>query len=94
MTIAEPYGEEKQLTITEAATHSFGVIGGYGTTAVPVGSSNIVGNFYLNGGATPVLDNVTLTLTVRGQGLAVQGINIDEMRKIDARQRDAISVID
>ncbi len=85
------------ITITESAPHRFQVTeGSNGTTAtsVPVVSSNILGTIYLDGGATPVIDNVPMTLTVRGQSLAVQGIDIDEARIADTGQRDAISVID
>ncbi|MDQ3852498.1 MAG: hypothetical protein M3299_06660, partial [Thermoproteota archaeon] len=64
------------------------------TTAVPVVSSNIVGSIYLNGGATPVIDNVPMTLTVRGQVLAIEDVDIDETRITDTGQRDIISVID
>ena len=35
-----------------------------------------------------------MTLTVRGQSLAIQGIDIDVARITDTGQRDAISVID
>jgi hypothetical protein len=35
-----------------------------------------------------------MTLTVRGQSLAIQGIDIDETRIADTGQRDIISVID
>ena len=83
------------ITITEGDPHRFQVTEGNGTTtAVPVVSSNIVGSIYLNGGATPVIDNVPMTLTVRGQVLAIQGIDIDEARITDTGQRDTISVID
>jgi hypothetical protein len=86
------------LTITESAPHRFQVTeGSNGTTAttsVPVVSSNILGTIYLDGGATPVIDNVPMTLTIRGQSLAIQGIDIDEARIADTGQRDAISVID
>src|SRR5215208_1318523 len=86
------------ITITEGDPHRFGVIegGNATTTSVPVVSSNILGTIYLDGAATPIIDNVPMTLTVRGQSLAVQGIDIDETRIADTGggQRDAISVID
>jgi hypothetical protein len=82
------------ITITEGDPHRFQVTEGTGTTAVPVVSSNIVGSIYLNGGATPVIDNVPMTLTVRGQVLAIGGIDIDESRITDTGQRGVISVID
>jgi hypothetical protein len=87
------------VTITEGDPHRFQVTEGSNgttTTSVPVVSSNILGTIYLDGGATPIIDNVPMTLTVRGQSLAVQGIDIDETRIADTGggQRDAISVID
>jgi hypothetical protein len=86
------------VTITEGAPHRFQVTeGDNGTTtatSVPVVSSNILGTIYLDGGATPIIDNVPMTLTVRGQSLAIQGIDIDESRIADTGQRDTISVID
>ena len=93
------------ITITEGAPHRFQVVAGdNGTTttttasassaSIPVVSSNIVGTIYLDGGATPVIDNVPMTLTVRGQTLALQRIDIDETRIADTGQRDAISSID
>jgi hypothetical protein len=84
------------ITITEGSPHRFQVTeGGNGTTtAVPVVSSNIVGDIYLNGGATPVINNVPMTLTVMGQVLAIEGIDIDETRITDTGQRDILSIID
>src|SRR5215216_3862666 len=88
------------ITITESAPHRFQVTEGSSngtttTTSVPVVSSNILGTIYLDGGAIPVIDNVPMTLTIRGQSLAIQGIDIDETRIADTGgQRDAISVID
>ena len=85
------------ITITEGDPHRFQVTEGSNgttTTAVPVVSSNIVASIYLNGGATPVIDNVPMTLTVRGQVLAIEGIDIDETRITDTGQRDIISILD
>ena len=82
------------ITITEGDPHRFQVTEGNGTTAVPVVSSNIVGSIYLNGGATPVIDNVPMTLTVRGQVLVIEDIDVDETRITDTGQRDILSVID
>ena len=79
------------ITIREGEPHRFEVTAGNGTTAA---SSNIVGDIFLNGGTTPVIDNVPMILTIRGQTLAVQGIDIDETRITDTGQRDIISVID
>jgi hypothetical protein len=82
------------ITISEGDPHRFEVTDGNGTAAVPVVSSNIVGSIYLDGDATPVIENVPMTLTVRGQVLAIEGIDIDEARITDTGQRDIISVID
>jgi hypothetical protein len=82
------------ITITEGSPHRFEVTEANGTTTVPAVSSSIVGSIYLDGGTTPVIDNVPMTLTVRGQVLAVEGIDIDETRIIDTGQRDIVSVID
>ena len=82
------------ITITEGAPHRFEVTQANGTTGAQGASSNIVGSIYLNGGTTPVIDNVPMTLTIRGQSLAIQGIDIDETRIADTVQRDTISVID
>jgi hypothetical protein len=85
------------ITITESAPHRFQVTEGSNgttTTSVPVVSSNLLGTIYLDGGATPVIDNVPMTLTVRGQVLAIEGIDIDETSITDTGQRDILSIID
>src|SRR5215218_10492683 len=93
MTVAAIDGPSiHNVTITEGTPHRFQVTEGNGTTAVPIVSSSIVGIF-LNGGATPVIDNVPITLTVRGQNLAIQGIVIDETRITDTGQHDILRVI-
>jgi hypothetical protein len=79
------------ITIREGDPHRFEVTAGNGTAAA---SSNIVGDIFLDGGTTPVIGNVTMTLTIRGQVLAIQGIDIDEARITDTGQRGIISVID
>jgi cytoskeletal protein RodZ len=78
------------ITIREGDPHRFEVTEGNGTAA----SSNIVGNIFLDGGTTPIIDNVPMTLAIRGQTLAIQGIDIDEARITDTGQRGIISVID
>ncbi len=78
------------ITIREGDPHRFEVTEGNGTAA----SSNIVGNIFLDGSTTPVIENVPMTLTIRGQTLAIQGIDIDEARITDTGQRGIISVID
>ena len=75
MTVAAIDGSSiHNVTITEGTPHRFQVTEGNGTTAVPIVSSSIVGSIFLDGGATPVIDNVPITLTVRGQNLAIQAL--------------------
>ena len=78
------------ITIREGDPHRFEVTAGNGTAA----SSNIVGNIFLDGGTTPVIDNVPMTLSISGQVLAIQGIDIDEARITDTGQRDIIGILD
>ena len=82
------------LTITEGAPHRFDVTQGNGTTAAQAASSSIVGSIFLNGGTTPIIDNVPMTLSIRGSVLAIEGIDIDETRITDTAQGDIIRVID
>jgi hypothetical protein len=82
------------LTITEGPPHRFDVTEGNGTAAAQAASSSIVGNIYLNGGTTPIIDNVPMTLSIRGSILAIEGIDIDETRITDTAQGDIIRVID
>jgi hypothetical protein len=82
------------ITIEEDAPHRFPARQGNGTTTTAVASSNIVGRIYLDGGATPVIGNVPMTLTIRDQSLTIENIDVDETRITDPRQRDAISAID
>jgi hypothetical protein len=82
------------LTITEGSPHRFDVTEGNGTAATQAASSSIVGNIYLNGGTTPIIDNVPMTLSIRGSVLAIEGIDIDETRITDTAQGDIIRVID
>ena len=78
------------ITIEEGAPR-FEVTEGTGTSAA---SSNIVGNIYLNGGTTPAIVSVPMTISIRGQVLAIEGIDIDETRITDAGQRDILSIFD
>jgi hypothetical protein len=78
------------LTIEEGSPR-FEVTEGNETAAA---SSNIVGNIYLNGGTTPAIVSVPMTISIRGQTLAIEGIDIDETRVTDTEQRDILSIID
>jgi hypothetical protein len=78
------------INIEEGAPR-FEVTEGNGTAAA---SSNIVGNIYLNGGTTPVIVGVPMTISIRGQTLAIEDIDIDETEITDTGQRDILSIID
>ena len=79
------------ITIQEGDPHRFEVTSDNATIAA---SSNIVGSIYLNGSPTPVINNVPMTISIRGQVLAIEGIDIDETRITDTGQRDIISILD
>jgi hypothetical protein len=64
-----------------------------GTGSIPPISSNLMTRIYVDGN-TPVIDNVPLTISLRGQVLAIEGIDIDETKIIDPAQRDILSVVD
>ena len=80
------------VTIQEGDPHRFQVTEGNETNAAA--SSNIVGSIYLNGSPTPAIGNVPMTISIRGQILAIEGIDIDEARITDTGQRDILSVLD
>jgi hypothetical protein len=82
------------ITITEGAPHRFEVTPGNATTGATQAVSSIVGQIFLDGSPAPVIDNVPMTLSVRGQSLAIQDIDIDETRVTDPGQQGAISAID
>ena len=78
------------ITIREGAPHRFELTASNETSV----SSSIVGDIFLNGGPAPVIDNVPMTLAVRGQTFAIEGIDIDETRLTDPGQRETLSIID
>jgi hypothetical protein len=80
------------ITIQEGSPHRFQVTEGNETNTAA--SSNIVGSIYLNGSPTPAIDNVPMTISIRGQILAIEDIDIDEARIADPGQRDIVSVLD
>jgi hypothetical protein len=41
-----------------------------------------------------MIDNVPMTISIRGQVLAIEGIDIDETRITDTGQQDILSIID
>jgi hypothetical protein len=79
------------VTITEGTPHRFEVTEGNGTAAA---SSTIIASIFLDNSPTPVIASVPMTLTLRGQVLAIQGIDINEASITDTGQRDIISVLD
>jgi hypothetical protein len=41
-----------------------------------------------------MIDNVPMTISIRGQVLAIEGIDIDETSITDTGQQDILSIID
>ncbi|MDQ4100946.1 MAG: hypothetical protein M3115_01995 [Thermoproteota archaeon] len=88
------------ITIEDAAPSGFQLTeAGNGTDtiteagSIPPVSSNLMTRIYVDGN-TPVIDNVPLTISIRGQVLALEGINIDETRITDPAQREILGIID
>ena len=79
------------VTIREGDPHRFEVTAGNATTGT---GSDIVGNIFIDGGPTPVIDNVPMRLSINGQTLAIQDIDIDETRLTDPGISDILSAID
>jgi len=82
------------VTIEQDAPHRFPAAQGNGTTGASSASADIVARIYLDGSATPIINNVPMTLTTRAQTLAIENIQIDETRILDPGQRAALSGID
>ncbi len=93
------------ITIEETTPHRFQLTtesGGNATAAsntttatgsIPPVSSNLMTHIFVDGN-TPVIDNVPMTISIRGQVLAIEGIDIDEARITDTAQRNILSIID
>ena len=89
------------ITIEETTPHRFQLTesGGNGTNtttatgSVPPVSSNLTTRIYVDGN-TPIIDNVPMTISIRGQVLAIEGIDIDETSITDTGQGDILSIID
>jgi hypothetical protein len=88
------------ITIEETEPHRFELteIGnGTSTTtaagSIPPVSSNLETRVLVNSN-TPAIDNVPLTISIRSQILAIEGIDIDETAITDRTQRDILSIID
>jgi hypothetical protein len=78
------------ITIREGSPHRFELTASNETSVI----SSIVGDIFVNGGPAPVIDNVPMTLAVRGQTFAIEGIDVDETRLTDPGQREILSIID
>src|SRR5215208_834872 len=88
------------ITIEDTAPHRFELTesgNGMSTTtatgSIPAVSSNLTTRISVDGN-TPTIDNVPMTISIRGQVLAIEGIDIDETRITDTAQRDILSIID
>jgi hypothetical protein len=88
------------ITIEETAPHRFELTeNGNGTNtttatgSIPPVSANLMTRIYVDSN-TPIIDNVPVTISIRGQVLAIEGIEIDETRITDPGQRDILSAID
>jgi hypothetical protein len=88
ITIEETTPHRFELTETENGTSTSGGDG----SITPI-SSDIMTRISVNGN-TPIVDNVPVTISVRGQVLAIEGIDIDETTITDTGQRDVLSIID
>jgi hypothetical protein len=90
----------RNVTIEDTTPHRFQLteIGnGSATTSaggsVPPVSSNLMTRIYVDSN-TPIVDNVPVTISIRGQVLAIEGIDIDETTITDTGQQDILSIID
>src|SRR5687767_8693513 len=88
------------ITIEETTPHRFELTeSGNGTStttatgSIPPVSSNLMTRIYVDSN-TPIIDNVPMTISIKGQVLAIEGIDIDETRITDTGQRDILSIID
>ena len=88
------------ITIEETAPHRFQLTeSGNGTNittatgSIPPVSSSLMTRIYVDGN-TPIIDSVPMTISIRGQVLAIEDIDIDETRITDTGHRDILSIID
>jgi hypothetical protein len=88
------------ITIEDTAPHRFELTeSGNGTStttatgSIPAVSSSLMTRISVDNN-TPTIDNVPLTISIRGQVLAIEGIDIDETGITDTGQRDILSIID
>jgi len=92
--------EFHNITIEETTPHRFELTeSGNGTStttatgSIPPVSSNLMTRIYVDSN-TPIIDNVPMTISIRSQVLAIEGIDIDETRITDTGQQDILSIID
>jgi hypothetical protein len=90
----------RNVTIEDTTPHRFQLTetgNGSATTSaggsVPPVSSNLMTRIYVDSN-TPIVDNVPMTISIRGQVLAIEGIDIDETTITDTGQQDILSIID
>ena len=88
------------ITIEDTAPHRFELTesgNGMSTTtatgSIPAVSSNLTTRISVDGN-TPTIDNVPMTISIRGQVLAIEGIDIDETRITYTGQRDILNILD
>jgi hypothetical protein len=88
------------ITIEDTAPHRFELTeSGNGTNtttatgSIPPVTSNLMTRIYVDSNI-PIIDNVPMTISIRGQVLAIEGIDIDETRITDTEQQDILSIID
>jgi hypothetical protein len=88
------------ITIEDTTPHRFELTeSGNGTNtttatgSIPPVSSNLMTRIYVNSNV-PIIDNVPMTISIRGQVLAIDGITIDEARITDTGVRNILSIID
>ena len=90
----------RNVTIEDTTPHRFQLTetgNGSATTSaggsVPPVSSNLMTRIYVDSN-TPIVDNVPVTISIRGQVLAIEGIDIDETTITDTGQQAILSIID
>ncbi len=88
ITIEETTPHRFELTESENGTNITTATG-----SIPPVSSNLMTHIYVNGN-TPIVDNVPMTISIRGQVLAIEDIDIDETTITDTGQLDILSIID
>src|SRR5688572_12898544 len=88
------------ITIEETTPHRFELTeSGNGTStttatgSIPPVSTNLMTRIYVDSN-TPIIDDVPVTISIRGQVLAIEGIDIDETRLTDTGQQDILSIFD